>query len=192
VILNNEEKSELNPLFKALDFIDLALSKFEVFMLGMGVLSMALVSIAAVIMRFIFNDALTIADELNMILIVVVTFAGLSYAARNGRHIRMSAIYDAMPIQIRKVMMISMSLITAIFMFVLSYYSFQYIHSVFESGRVLPALNIPAFIIYLWVPIGFGVTGLQYAFTVVKNIMEEDIYLSTKVRDGYCNDDNEI
>jgi len=190
--LNNEEKSELNPLFKALDFIDLALSKFEVFMLGMGVLSMALVSIAAVIMRFIFNDALTIADELNMILIVVVTFAGLSYAARNGRHIRMSAIYDAMPIQIRKVMMISMSLITAIFMFVLSYYSFQYIHSVFESGRVLPALNIPAFIIYLWVPIGFGVTGLQYAFTVVKNIMEEDIYLSTKVRDGYCNDDNEI
>jgi len=192
VILNNEEKSELNPLFKALDFIDLALSKFEVFMLGMGVLSMALVSIAAVIMRFIFNDALTIADELNMILIVVVTFAGLSYAARNGRHIRMSAIYDAMPIRIRKVMMISMSLITAIFMFVLSYYSFQYIHSVFESGRVLPALNIPAFIIYLWVPIGFGVTGLQYAFTVVKNIMEEDIYLSTKVRDGYCDDNNEI
>jgi len=192
VILNNEEKSELNPLFKALDFIDLALSKFEVFMLGMGVLSMALVSIAAVIMRFIFNDALTIADELNMILIVVVTFAGLSYAARNGRHIRMSAIYDAMPIRIRKVMMISMSLITAIFMFVLSYYSFQYIHSVFESGRLLPALNIPAFIIYLWVPIGFGVTGLQYAFTVVKNIMEEDIYLSTKVRDGYCDDNNEI
>ena len=190
--MKNEEKNVLNPLFKAIEFIDHALSKFEVFMLGMGVLCMALVSIAAVIMRFVFNDALTIADELNMILIVVVTFAGLSYAARNGRHIRMSAIYDELPIKMRKVMMITMSLITAFFMFVLSYYSFQYIHSVFESGRLLPALNIPAFIIYLWVPIGFGVTGLQYAFTVVKNIIEEDIYLSTKVRDGYCNVNNEI
>jgi len=190
--LNSEEKNELNPLMKALNLVDFALSKFEEFMLGIGVLAMAMVSITAVVMRFVFNDALTVADELNMILIVVVTFAGLSYAARNGRHIRMSAIYDAMPPKIRKIMMIGISLITAIFMFILSYYSFQYIHSVYESGRLLPALEIPAFIIYLWVPIGFFVTGLQYAFTVIKNIKEEDIFLSTKVRDGYSDTHNEI
>lgn len=188
----SEKKSKLQSVLKSLDFLDLILSKFEEFMLGIGVLSMSIVSITAVIMRFIFNDALTIADELNMILIVVVTFAGLSYAARHGRHIRMTAIYDVMPIDVRKTMMIIISFTTAIFMFILSYYSFEYIHSVYESKRFLAALDVPAFLIYIWVPIGFCVTGLQYAFTVIKNLKEKDIYLSTKVRDGYSNSNSEI
>jgi TRAP-type C4-dicarboxylate transport system permease small subunit len=181
-------------LFRIIDVLDNLLSKFEGFMLGASILIMSFVTIAAVIMRVLFNDALTIADELNMILIVMVTFAGLSYAARNGRHIRMSAIYDAMSTKMRKIMMISISTITAIFMFVLAYYSFIYIYGVYESGRVLPALGVPAFLIYLWVPIGFTVTGFQYAFTVIKNIKEDDIYLSTNIKDGYCdaNNDTEI
>jgi TRAP-type C4-dicarboxylate transport system permease small subunit len=181
-----------NPFFKAIDFLDLMLSRFEEFMLAIGVIGMAVMTIAAVITRFIFNDALTITDEMNMIFIIIVTFAGLSYAARNGRHIRMSAIYDAMPLRVRKILMILIASITAIFMFVLAYYSYYYIVEVYESGRILPALGIPVFYIYLWVPIGFSVTGLQYSFTVLKNIREKDVFLSTKIRDGYCDTNIEV
>jgi TRAP-type C4-dicarboxylate transport system permease small subunit len=127
-----------------------------------------------------------------MIFIVIVTFAGLSYAARNGRHIRMSAIYDALPTKIRKVFMILISLITSIFMFILAKYSYGYIVEVYESGRILPAIGIPVFYVYLWVPIGFTVTGLQYFFTVIKNIREDDVFLSTKVRDGYSDSNNDM
>jgi TRAP-type C4-dicarboxylate transport system permease small subunit len=127
-----------------------------------------------------------------MIFIVIVTFAGLSYAARNGRHIRMSAIYDALPTKIRKVFMIFISLITSIFMFILAKYSYGYIVEVYESGRILPAIGIPVFYVYLWVPIGFTVTGLQYFFTVIKNIREDDVFLSTKVRDGYSDSNNDM
>jgi C4-dicarboxylate transporter, DctQ subunit len=42
------------------------------------------------------------SEELNSILIILITFAGISYAARHGRHIRMSAIYDALPPKGRK------------------------------------------------------------------------------------------
>jgi len=127
-----------------------------------------------------------------MIFIVVVTFAGLSYAARNGRHIRMSAIYDVMPVKIRKALMIGMTAVTSAFMFFLSFYSYSYIVEVYQSGRILPALGLPVFYIYLWVPIGFVVTGLQYAFTVVKNLTQSDIYLSTSVKDGYADTDNDV
>lgn len=179
-----------NPILKAIDYLDWLLSKFEEVMLAIGVIAMATITIVAVITRFVFNDALTITDELNMIFIVIVTFAGLSYAARNARHIRMSAIYDALPSKARKVLIIIISLITGLFMFVLSYYSYIYIVEVYQSGRILPALGIPVFYIYLWVPIGFAITGLQYIFTVVKNLREKDVFLSTKVRDGYSNTDD--
>lgn len=193
---NSQETQNLkppkNPLFKAIDFLDFALGKFEEFMLAVGVIGMALVTIWAVIARFVFNDALTVTDELNMILIIVVTFAGLSYAARNARHIRMSAIYDAMPAKVRKVLMIIITTITALFMFTLAYYSYAYIAEVYASGRSLPALGIPAYVIYLWVPIGFAVTGVQYSFTMIKNIRQKDVYLSTKVKDGYTQAEIEV
>lgn len=182
----------LQALFKGIDFLDFLLSKFEEFMLAFGVIAMAIVTIASVVTRFIFNDALTVTDELNMIFIILITFAGLSYAARNARHIRMSAIYDALPHNIRKILMIIIATVTGGFMFILAYYSYSYIVEVYQSGRILPALGIPVFLIYLWVPIGFIVTGLQYTFTVIKNLREKDIYLSTKIRDGYCNTEIEV
>jgi TRAP-type C4-dicarboxylate transport system permease small subunit len=181
-----------HPFLKGIDFLDLMLARFEEFMLAIGVIGMALMTITAVITRFIFNNALTITDEMNMIFIVVVTFAGLSYAARNARHIRMSALYDAMPKALRKILMLCICTLTAFFMFILTYYSYHYIVEVYQSGRILPALGIPVFYIYLWVPIGFAVTGIQYSFTIIKNLRQKDVFLSTKIRDGYHNIDEKV
>jgi C4-dicarboxylate transporter DctQ subunit len=190
--MDEVEEKRINPILKALNFVDVQISRFEGFMLAVGVIAMTINTIAAVISRFVFNNAITYTDELNVIFIVVVTYAGLSYAARNGRHIRMSAIYDAMPAKTRKVMMIVMASVTSAFMFFLSFYSYYYIFEVYESGRILPALGLPVFYIYLWVPVGLIMTGLQYAFTVVKNIAESDVYLSTYVKDGYSDTDNDV
>ncbi|HKL00449.1 MAG TPA: TRAP transporter small permease [Desulfotignum sp.] len=190
--MDEQEGKSHSPLLKTLDVIDGLLSRFEGVMLALGVIAMTVNTIAAVISRYVFNSAITFTDELNMIFIVVVTFAGLSYAARNGRHIRMSAIYDVMPVKIRKALMIVMTSITSAFMFFLSFYAYTYIVEVYQSGRILPALGLPVFYIYLWVPIGFVVTGLQYAFTVVKNLTQSDIYLSTSVKDGYADTDNDV
>ena len=190
--MDEVEEKRINPIVKALDFIDAQISRLEGSMLAVGVIAMTINTIAAVISRFVFNNAITYTDELNVIFIVVVTYAGLSYAARKGRHIRMSAIYDAMPAKTRKVMMIVMASVTSAFMFFLSFYSYYYIFEVYESGRILPALGLPVFYIYLWVPVGLIMTGLQYAFTVVKNLAESDVYLSTYVKDGYSDTDNDV
>ncbi len=190
--MDASEKKSGNPILKAVDFIDSLISKLEGVMLALGVVAMTVNTIAAVISRFVFNSAITFTDELNVIFIVLVTYAGLSYAARNGRHIRMSAIYDAMPERIKKIMMVTMTAVTAAFMFFLSFYSYAYIVEVYESGRILPALGLPVFYIYLWVPVGFVMTGLQYAFTAIKNLTHEDVYLSTHVKDGYADTEIEI
>jgi TRAP-type C4-dicarboxylate transport system permease small subunit len=85
-----------------------------------------------------------------------------------------------------------MASVTAAFMFFLSYYSFHYIVEVYESGRILPAIGMPVFYVYVWAPVGFFLTGVQYAFTVVKNLRERDVYLSTHIKDGYAETASDI
>ena len=174
-----------------LGVLDLGIAKLEAFMLATGVLLMAANTVANVIGR-VFWESLYFSEELNRILIILITFAGISYAARHGRHIRMSAIYDTLPPKPRKALTILISLVTAVFMLGLAWYSLQFLLTTMSRGRVLPALQIPIWITLCWVPLGFLLTGIQYVLTAIKNMIEPDIYLSTSVLEGYDNDEREI
>lgn len=175
-----------------LGVLDTAVAHIESIMLAVGVLLMAASTVANVIGRFVLQSSIYFTEELNAILIVLITFAGISYAARHGRHIRMSAIFDALPPAPRKALMIVIATVTAVFMFGLCWYSVGYIITISGQGRVLPALQIPVWWTYLWVPVGFFMTGVQYALTAVKNATEKDIYLSTLVLEGYDRDEREV
>lgn len=172
--------------------IDLAIARVEAVLLAAGVLLMALNTVANVVGRFVFGQSLFFSEELNRILIVLITFAGISYAARHGRHIRMSAIYDALPAPARKALMVVIALVTAVFMFGLCWYSIGYLMTQMDRGRVLPALQIPVWVTLVWVPIGFFMTGTQYLLTAIKNLTSRDVYLSTNVLEGYENDEREV
>jgi TRAP-type C4-dicarboxylate transport system permease small subunit len=172
--------------------IDEWIAKTEAVILAAGIILMALNTCANVIARFVFGEGMFFSGEINRILIILVTFAGIGYAARHGRHIRMSAIYDAIPAKGRKVLMIFIALFTAAMMFFLCYHSFGYIVTLYERGRILPALGIEIWMIYVWAPIGFAVTGIQYLLTAVKNVTSKDVYLSTGVVDGYAETETEV
>jgi TRAP-type C4-dicarboxylate transport system permease small subunit len=88
--------------------------------------------------------------------------------------------------------MIIIATVTAVTMFALCYFSIRYIGKVQTSGRVLPALQIPVWWIFVWVPLGFLVTGTQYLMTAIKNMIEKDVYLSTNVVEGYEETEVEI
>ena len=172
--------------------IDNLIARIESVMLAAGVLLMALNTVANVVGRFVFQNSLFFSEELNRVLIILITFAGISYAARQGRHIRMSAIYDALPPKGRKILMIIIATVTAVFMFGLCYYSFTFLLTQADRGRVLPSLQIPVWITLVWVPVGFFMTGLQYTLTAIKNIISKDTYLSTSVLEGYDNNEMEV
>lgn len=193
--MTTEEEAEKNyrsGLPGILGVIDTFISKVEAAILALGVLLMALNTVTNVVARFVFGNSIMFSGELNRILIIMITFAGIGYAARHGRHIRMSAIYDALPVGGRKVLMIFIALFTSAVMFFLFYYSLVYIADMYSKGRVLPSLRLPIWIIYIWVPLGFLVTGIQYLLTAVTNLTSRDVYLSTGVVDGYKDTETEV
>jgi len=172
--------------------IDGWIANAEAVILAAGVILMAINTCVNVIARFVFGEGLFFSGEINRILIILVTFAGIGYAARYGRHIRMSAVYDALPPKGRKILMITIALFTSAVMFFLCYHSFGYIETLYSRGRILPALGFEIWWIYVWAPVGFAVTGIQYLLTAVKNFTSEGVYLSTGVIDGYADSESEV
>jgi TRAP-type C4-dicarboxylate transport system permease small subunit len=190
------DEHELQELDSALPgflgVIDTVIGRIESFFLAIGVLLMALNTSANVVGRYLLGNSIFFSEELNRILIILITFAGISYAARHGRHIRMSAIYDALPPKLRKALMVLIALVTALIMFGLCYYAVNYIGTQASRGRVLPSLQIPVWTILVWVPVGFFMTGVQYLLTAIKNLTSKDIYLSTAVLEGYDDGETEV
>ncbi|WP_410217083.1 TRAP transporter small permease [Paracoccus sp. (in: a-proteobacteria)] len=174
-----------------LGLLDSMIARLEALFLALGVLGMAANTIANVIGRFVFGQSLYFSGEVNRALIILVTFAGISYAARHGRHIRMTAFFDMLPYGPRKVGMIVISALTAALLLMLAWYSFGYVTTQAGRGRVLPALQIPQWWIVIWMPAGFFLTGLQYALTTLKNLTQPGIWLSTTMQDGYDMSDQE-
>lgn len=172
--------------------IDGWIANAEAVILAAGIILMAINTCVNVVARFVFGEGFFFSGEINRILIILVTFAGIGYAARYGRHIRMSAVYDALPTKGRKVLMICIALFTSAVMFFLCYHSYGYIETLYSRGRILPALGFEIWWIYIWVPVGFAVTGIQYLLTAVKNFTSEDVYLSTGVIDGYADSESEV
>lgn len=179
------QPSQFRGALKPFAYLDQGIAIFEIVILSIGVLLMATNSIANIIGRFGFGQSLYFSEEVNQFLIILITFAGIGYAARRGRHIRMSAIYDQFGDKPRKILMIGIALVTSAIMFVLAWYSVLYVLSVYNTGRIAPATRIPLFWTMIWVPVGFTVTGIQYLLTALANASRPDVYLSSSVVDSY-------
>ncbi|MCA0985385.1 TRAP transporter small permease [Halobacillus yeomjeoni] len=170
--------------------IDKIILKVEEFILSYAVIIIALMVVGKALSRAMFSYSPPFADEVSQIAIVVATFMGISYAARKGRHISMSAFYDLAPFKVRKVLSIFIPFITAVVLFTLTYFSSIYVQGVYESGRVTSALQMPAYILYIFIPIGFLLGGIQFLRNMWMNIKHKDeVYLGTDAKD--YNDSNQ-
>lgn len=172
-------------LVRILQASDNGIAAVERTLLSIGVLGMTGVSVGNVLMRNLFGASLVFADEVNQILIILITFTGIGFAARQGRHIRMTALYDQFGRRLRKLLMITIALLTAALLFTLSWYSLQYVLHVEQTNAVTPALRIPIYLSYAVAPIGLLLGAVQYLLAATRNLLEREVYISFAHTDGY-------
>lgn len=177
------EARAARPVLRRLAAADRVLSAVERQILGIGVLLMAANTVANALARVLFNSSFFFAEELNQFLIVLVTFIGVSTAARMGRHIRMSAFFDLLPANGRRLMMVVIALGTAVVLFLLALFAVEYVHSLYVSGRMTPSLRWPVWLTLLWIPLGLALAGLQFVFAAVANLTLPGVHLSFAVED---------
>jgi TRAP-type C4-dicarboxylate transport system permease small subunit len=163
-----------------LHIIDRVVFHIEEKAIALCVIGLALILIANVTLRF-FNSSVPSTEELSQFLMFFITFLGTSYAARSGMHIRMSMFSDALKGRARKVLAIVVSALTSVLMFYLAYLSFRYVHKIASLHRVSPILQIPVQYIWIIMPIGMFLTGIQYALALARNIISYGAWISYSV-----------
>lgn len=162
------------------------ISKLEEVCLAYAMIAIALLTIGNVLSRNLFNTSLASAEELSQFLIIFVTFVGVGYGASRGRHIRMTALYDQLPRKPRKGVMLLIASTTSALLFALCGLSLHYIFDTVKPlGTVSSVLRVPLYLVYLPVPFGLLLGGIQYLLTFFKNLTESDVYLSVEHTDAY-------
>lgn len=179
--------------------IDRLIEYLEVFIVAGSILGMAGIMVTHVVGRTFFQIGIPGTTEIVEILILLITFVGLSYAARRARHISMSAVYDQLSGNIRKAMLILICVVTGSLLFFMAWESAGYVEAIYGRGRATSALQIPLWIVYMAMPVGFTLAGIQYWLTAFRNLTTQEIYRSFTEREIYedvpegneTNNDNE-
>lgn len=169
-------------------YVGVLLNGIEVSILVFCVASLAVLLIANVFARTFFQS-IYFAEEISKFLVMLMTFVGVSFGVRKARHIRMGAFLDAMPPKVEKVFLIIISLVSAVVMGMMTWFSFKYLLNAMTMEHMTPALRVPKWTFYVIVPIGFGLACIQYLRTILKNLTEKDPWQSPDQQSEYEEED---
>jgi TRAP-type C4-dicarboxylate transport system permease small subunit len=185
---NEEQKAMI--FFQRLNrHIGTMVNAIEVSILVFCVASLGILLITNVFARTFFQS-IYFAEEVSKFLVMLTTFTGVSYAVRKARHIRMGAFLDAMPQTMEKVFIIIISMVSAVVMGIMTWFSYQYLMNAMDMGHMTPALRVPKWTFYVIIPIGFGLACIQYIRTIIKNFTEKEPWQSPDQQSEY--EDEEI
>ena len=182
--MSAEKNAEAKDKMTVGKAIGLGIDWFEVGALSIGVAALAVLLIANVVARSFFQS-IYYADEITKFLIILISFVGVSYAARKARHIRMGAFLDLMPEKMEKVFIFVIASVNAVVMGIMAYYSYIYMLNVMRAGQQTSALQVPYWTFLVIIPIGFASAAIQYIRTVIKNIQEKEVWLSPEQQSEY-------
>lgn len=172
-------------LGKIIRVIDRILEYMEATIVGGCVILMAVLMVTHVLGRMFFQIGVPGRTEVTELMIVLITFVGVSYAVRRARHISMSAIYDQLKGIARKVFIIMICLVTGALLFYMAWEAVGYVETTYQRQRSTSALQIPLWMIYISMPIGFTLAGIQYWLTAFRNLTTKEMYRSFTELEGY-------
>jgi C4-dicarboxylate transporter, DctQ subunit len=164
---------------------DRAVERVERIILVTSVLAMALLAIAGVAARNLLAQGLVFGEEVQQLLLVWITFVGIAHGAREGRHIRMSALCDRLPQRARRFALAVTWAVTSALLLLLAVWAISYTGAVRAVGSVTPALRIPLHAVYAAVPAGLFLGALQYALAAARNLLTEEPHLSWRRPDSF-------
>ena len=185
----NIDSKELSVFQKINHYAGFIVNGVEVSILVFCVAALGILLIANVFART-FYQSIYFAEEVSKFLVLLTTFTGVSYGVRKARHIRMGAFLDAMPPTMEKTFIIIISIVSAIVMGIMTWASYEYLANAMSKGHMTPALRVPKWTFYVIIPIGFGLAGIQYIRTVIKNFTEKEPWQSPDQQSEY--EDEEI
>ena len=127
-----------------------------------------LVNFANVVARYVFRRPILGADELQVFLMVWMTFLGVVVVTWRRMHLRMDLLSERLPAGGRRWLRLGEALAAAVLSALVLGESVRYTVRMFEIGRRSDALGMPSWIGHSAVAIAFGLMGLIAVYRLVR------------------------
>ncbi|MBU8906258.1 TRAP transporter small permease [Desertibacillus haloalkaliphilus] len=125
-------------------------------------LTITLVMGLEVIARYLFNNSFRWAGELARYLFIWFIFLGASYAIVEKTHIKIESLKMMFPKKVRPYLELTGNVIWFLFSLFVAYIGFNYSFSMMSgSGNSSSAMNLPLWIIYIAIPIGYALMAVR-------------------------------
>lgn len=131
-------------------------------LLAVSIIVMTGLVVGNVISRNVLGVSWPFTEEIGSLMLILVTFGGLGYAARHRRHIAMSALHDLLPVRRREALERVIAAVSAVTMLVMVYLGGRYVVQIYGSGDSSDVLGLPMFLPLSVIPLGFLLAAVRY------------------------------
>ena len=125
------------------------ISRFAAYILlaaGAGVLAiMMFLTMADVVLRYIFNSPLTGAYEVIEYMMAIVVPFGIVYCAYERSHVSVDVVFDRLPKPMQDLMSCITSFVILCLFLLVAWQNISYIHEIYSSKLTTAVLYIPSF-----------------------------------------------
>ncbi len=133
---------------------------------------MALLVIANVFARYVFNHSFVWAEELSRYMMIWVGFLGSGLVLRIGAHIAVDVFQDLVPRRLAQAMRLAVVGVMAVCIVAMGWLGAQYVQ--FAWGQESPILNWNFGLIYLAIPIGAVLMAVYLAFIALPFVRDRE------------------
>lgn len=125
------------------------------------VATMAILVIAQVVLRYVFNDPLTWSEEMARIVFIYLSFLGIGAAYGRRRHMAIDALIILLPARIRRAVEFSVVGIATAFLITVIVLTARSMAELYRVEITTPALDFPMAYVYLIIPLGLSMLIAQ-------------------------------
>ncbi|KAB3529719.1 TRAP transporter small permease [Alkaliphilus serpentinus] len=144
------------------------LVRFEEGLIAFLLLAATILLFTNVILRYVFSNSPTWAEEVIRYIMIWITFIGGSVCVRNYLHVGIDIFVSNAPPKIKKLLMMLAELVSALFCFIITYYGYENTMLVINTSQKSPALYMPMWFVYIAIPIGSFLMAIRFGINAWK------------------------
>lgn len=133
-----------------------------------------------VFVRALIGTSTMISQELSGYLLVAITFLGLAYTLKEGRHIRVEILTSRLSPYWQRKLDVAVSILCIAFMGWLTWITWSSVAATYATGqRSITPLQMPMWIVYFFVPFGSGMLTLALLIELFRKIGDRRDLMAT-------------
>lgn len=152
--------------------LDHIFDKLEEYVCFVTLAVMSIAVLLQIINRSFLGQPFPYGEELARYMMVWATMFGTSAGVKIGAHVGVDALIMVIPPRYRVVVTLFTSLVALAFFAFVSYLSVTIVIGIQETGQISPALQMPMWLAYLALPLGFALCLFRQYQLVVKKFRE--------------------